>query len=405
LQVDENDGRRGRAKMSDTDVSSGFSGSRDQGDFQRRQLQCDEQSVCSSVTAATGDLQNSLRKSICEFVDGRIPGIAFRRQLHQSGVPVPPDLDRLIRTHEHDNSVSFGAFARVVLRQDRQDNIDRGSFGGFASNSFATNSPGASVPPSPAGTGRPFVAGGGWSDHDRRPSQPPSEAGSSVAGSQVPLRAPFATCADLPPAATTGGGSRSGYSTPGGVPVFRPPSAPATSRSGSAWNGGGGAYRGGYQPSGVTGDFMRWDEKGSAMPSAGGTPRQQSQSQSQNDHPDSRSGVSRGWSPPPQSRRAPQQGNINDMADCLSWPASRESEKPSSQGGRPGKSYGARPAASEILPWAADSENSYGNRQQQSNSIYAAPFGTDKDVQKGPYDAGTSEYQPQRGEDRRNRVF
>jgi Ca2+-binding EF-hand superfamily protein len=96
LQIDENDGRKARAQHRGSDTDSVLSASRDMRDTRGRQH--DEQSVCSSVTAVTGDLHDNLRQAICDFVDGRIPAITFRRQLHHNGVPLSQELDRLIRT-------------------------------------------------------------------------------------------------------------------------------------------------------------------------------------------------------------------------------------------------------------------------------------------------------------------
>lgn len=394
LQVDENDGRRARNNyaMSETDVSSGFSAAQRQPEeFQERRPGFDEQSVCSSsVTAATGDLQNSLRQAICDFVDGRIPAISFRRHLHQSGVPVTFDVDRLIRTHECDNSVRFQDFARAVLRQDRQDHLN--------SVGSATSSPHGRRAPEHFATGGQRGAGSAWSENPERLSQAPSDVGSSASSRQRPYQsnAPWAT-GDSHPQPRVG---RPG-STPGPVPVYRPPSAPASSRYSSDRDGGQGYRRAAAQRD--SRDFLRWDGK---EPSTGSALGQHSQ----NGRPSSRSGeVSRALTPPPQSRHPTQRGS-DEMADCLSWPHGRQQSKPAQLQTRFGKHYGERAPAHEILPWAdtPQSDGSFGvgvDRQLPSRSVYTAPYGTEDDVYGRSEDPGTHEYRPQLPVDPRMRPF
>jgi hypothetical protein len=319
-------------------------------------------------------------------VDGRIPAITFRRQLHRGGVPVAPDLDRLIRIHECDNSVKFQEFARAVLRQDRQDLINA-----RAETPVYANSP-PSVPSR-------LVSRGSWEEEDarRRSVGAPSECGSSASRAQASVRAPYATEDYQPP--TPSGASRSSRSTPN-APGFRPPSAPVSSRPASGSDAG---ARGGY-PQG-RGPGADPSVRHMKEPSVGGTPRRRSQPRS-----DIQNGVggsaSRGSTPPPQVRRGPAD---NNMADCLSWPESNgpSGREPGRGDARFGKRYVARAPARDILPQPdTPYDSGSGAQQQPPPNVYAAPFGTDADCMlRRPEDGGTAEYQPASAENPRARRF
>jgi hypothetical protein len=374
LQIDENDGRRARANNRlESESGTGFSSLRDSApnDFRQQRSQFDEQSVCSSVTASNGNMQNELRQAICDYTDGRIPAVTFRRCLHHSGVPVTSELDRLIRTHESDNSVRFQEFARAVLRQDRHDHLNSGYVTPSGTPSYPVGS--SNVQPSPSASG----VSGHW-----RRSSGPSDAGSSVSGPQArPSQTPFASGGsfDVDSKQTTPRSRRSGPA-PDNVPVFRPPSE-AASRPGTSAAGGSHAYRGyGQQQKESTSNFLCWDTE----PSAASAPRGKQASRS------GRSGAGEGLTP--RSRAGQQSG---EMADCLHWPATRDAGMPGMEDPRAGKrQYAERAAARDILPWSEE-DASYGREQRTTNSVYAAPFGTDFDLRYGrPEDAGTAEYLP-----------
>jgi hypothetical protein len=293
---------------------------------------------------------------------------------------MPPELDRLIRLHECDNSVRFQDFARAVLRQDKQEFIN--------SARSATPTPLNSVPPSPSSVSAraPFAAGGTWAVEARRSAagSAPSENG-SCPGGQAPLHTPWAT-GDVHPGPSSA--SRSGRSTPI-ASSSRPPSAPAGVRPSST--------RGtrGY-PQGDNADMLRWDTKET---SSGSTPRQMRQSGQSR-------GAVRGSTPPPrwQGRAA---GIDNNMADCLSWPDARGPVQDARLGKR---FYAANAPASEILPQAdTPFEHRNGPNSQQRGIFtptYAAPYGTEADYGlKRPEDGGTAEYQPAFVENPRARRF
>lgn len=286
---------------------------------------------------------------------------------------MPPELDRLIRAHECDNSVRFQDFARVVLRQDKQELLN--AMAGYPDScpSFP------SVPPSPSSVG----VRSSRAQDKRRSSKPPSENG-SVRSSQ----APYATGDGYPPAPT-----RSGRSTPS-----RPSTAPAESSEVRRHS------RGGYSRQGDSRDLLRWDTE----PNRSSTPPPQhsfrSGQQSRND------GASRGSTPPPNMRHPRENAmrGSDNMADCLAWPATREQSDPGMEDPRLGKRfYAGRAAAREILPRPEtpyDSEFDGRDARFHRPPQFAAPFGTDADLRlKRPEDGGTHEYQPAYAENPRAR--
>jgi len=105
----------------------------------------------------------SLRQVICAFVDGQLPAVSFRQQLRQHGVQSLPELERLIRTHESDNNVRFGDFARVLMRQ--LPNFDM-SAAKLADVEIGESTQTRSVPGTPSST-RMGTSGGGGSHAGR----------------------------------------------------------------------------------------------------------------------------------------------------------------------------------------------------------------------------------------------
>jgi len=118
LQVEENDGRRGRTYQEVSQASASQSG----------------QSTPCEGSFGHG-APPALRDLICAFIDGAVPAVAFRQQLRSQGVAVGGEIDRLIRTHESDNSVRFADFARVLMRQPSEcgSSLVRGIRGGGGS--------------------------------------------------------------------------------------------------------------------------------------------------------------------------------------------------------------------------------------------------------------------------------
>lgn len=102
LQAEENDGRRARNRYSALDTESSV----------RSSLPSSK-----SVSANTVLDAGTMRKLICDFVDGAVPAVSFWRRLQLNGVPFSPEIDRLIRAHESGNSVGFRDFARLLMRQ------------------------------------------------------------------------------------------------------------------------------------------------------------------------------------------------------------------------------------------------------------------------------------------------
>lgn len=229
----------------------------------------------------------------------------------------------------------------------------------------------SSLPPSPSGVGRgaPFALSGNYDG----PSQVSSELGSARSGGQVsasmrsrarpPLMAPYAND-DYPPPTPSDAASRSGRSTPEEIPVFRQ-------------NGKGPAHK--------------------------GTKDRDGRSRLLDDCDSTASGAR---IPPSQQRPNTAHCGSRDMADCLSWPAKRESFRPRIDASRPGKRYGERGAAQEILPWAAQSADPDFNNRSPHQRSRVAPFGTDADMRhRRPEDAGSADYQPANQVDPRNRPF
>jgi hypothetical protein len=68
-----------------------------------------------SVKSAAA-IPESLSDAVKAFVGGRINSNEFRSVLSRRGVQIVPELDRLIRRHDADNSRAFSEFARVLIR-------------------------------------------------------------------------------------------------------------------------------------------------------------------------------------------------------------------------------------------------------------------------------------------------
>mmetsp|Transcript_56222 Transcript_56222/g.97653 ORF Transcript_56222/g.97653 Transcript_56222/m.97653 type:complete len:596 (-) Transcript_56222:63-1850(-) len=388
MQIDENDGRRARSHypQSETDTSAGYSAPSEDPRYAARPRS--EPSSWSSVT--NGD-NSALRQAICDFVDGNIPAPAFRRQLHQCGVTVTPELARLITRHENANCVKFQEFTRHILRQDRQELINSES----ATPSYPATPGDNSVPHTPpyrmAVESLPYAVGGDWAPTGRSARGPPSDAGSyisrgeasrgsrggaggSYAGGypQQHSRAPYAT-EGSPGLSHHGGLSPDSMRD---VPVFRPdvlgrpPSTPGNMSRGSGRH---------------VRDDVEASEAGSQR-----TPRQYS-------------AMGGGGSSGSQRARTPIRGQEaaasayagNNMADCLQWPTAR----PPEQQERPGKRfYGARDPADCIVPQGGPIHHYEGYRDsgfRDDLEKRLAPYGTERDMaHQRPEHAGTYEYQP-----------
>jgi len=114
LQADENDGRRARNHHEVRSETGSVASSRFHGQDEARQA--------DNASSRTEEM----RQLICGFVDGMVPSVSFRRGLNQLSVEFSPELDRLIRIHESDNSVRFADFARLLLRQASSSSNHRG---------------------------------------------------------------------------------------------------------------------------------------------------------------------------------------------------------------------------------------------------------------------------------------
>mmetsp|Transcript_17585 Transcript_17585/g.48257 ORF Transcript_17585/g.48257 Transcript_17585/m.48257 type:complete len:526 (-) Transcript_17585:118-1695(-) len=169
LQVEQNDGRRGRSGAENLFRPCGGNGtassaasvcSLDDGAGLRNdpRYSGELQSERSSASNYRGS-STDMRQAICDFVDGHIPSVTFRQHLRRNGITADSHLDKLIRTHECDNSVGFKDFARVLQRQsgalDNRSSQNRVDFG---RRSAASSERGSEAKPI-----RPYA-----SDDDRR---------------------------------------------------------------------------------------------------------------------------------------------------------------------------------------------------------------------------------------------
>lgn len=344
LRIEENDGRRARANAGDVDISLDGPAPSVGGHYER--------SSSSSITAANGDLQAAMRQAICDFVDGQIPAVTFRRHLLHAGVIMTPELDKMIRTHECDNCISFRDFAVVVLRQDRQEAINSG-----AATPVYARTPSA-----------PSSLADGWGRRHLRHDPAASDAG-SIAGSDVV------------------GGS-------GGYPQRRARTPQDYSRAAGSAPGGRSdtalearRLRHQQRSAGAGRDFLSWDTDNQGPRGGARTPP-----------PSTRYRGIRGASEAShQALRA-----SDNMADCLAWPTSR-SFAPDDGSSRHGKRYAPREAATSIVPrektpvWSK--MGGYGEGvsdsgfDAQSALRDQVPFGTEADLDwREPEDAGTDEY-------------
>ena len=73
-------------------------------------------SARSDVSSSVRNRDQLIRAAVTNFCDARINSWVFRRQLGEAGVRITREIDRLIRLHESDNSVSTAEIIRTILR-------------------------------------------------------------------------------------------------------------------------------------------------------------------------------------------------------------------------------------------------------------------------------------------------
>lgn len=366
LQIDSNDGRRARNAHGQPEAAPPAfvrgAGAATPQQHQRLETRffaemCQSAASRSDVgstyadTIATEDLSHlpSLRQVMCDFVDGHIPGVTFRMQLQRFGVPMSAMLDKLIRTHECDNSVKFQDLARLMLRQDKQ--IDFG-----ADNSYP---PSGSVTPSGFGSAAPSARGA-------RPGAV-TPTPSSVAGRM------FAPPARDSPAGSLRGGvlidaqedlrsTISGYSQASKAPSTAPFATQEglLSRSHQVDQRQTQRASSSSRAQGNHGDIIGWN--GGPVVKEVGTAR-----------PTRRHLTPQGSQPP----------------TFLQW---QEKERPTtSEASRPGRRlFGLQPTAGEKAPFGRMCD--VGAPGTEAPDL-RRPFGTDRDLSlRRPEDAGTDEY-------------
>mmetsp|Transcript_2550 Transcript_2550/g.7645 ORF Transcript_2550/g.7645 Transcript_2550/m.7645 type:complete len:457 (+) Transcript_2550:1-1371(+) len=283
-----------------------------------------------------------LRQAICDFVDGRIPAVTLREHLRARGVRTTPEVDRLVRQHECDNSVRFQDFARAILRQDSA---------AYAAAAAPSGRGGLSGPPS--GVRTPLEA------------SPAPASGRSHPGGVAELRF---------------GGATPGLSTSPYATADLGDGDEVASRPGTA-----SSYVSVTPPFARYGDLpaplAAWDPRGHRDRSGGA-----SRARSGN-------GDIIGWCgassapPSPPGSSAP---SAVALPDFLQWgPAPGEEESLAQPGKR---HYGRRAPASEAAPFGRECDV---GRKGSGIGPLASPFGTDQDMRlRRPEEAGTDEYRP-----------
>lgn len=384
LQAEENDGRRARnhheVKPSDIEETSGGHAFSDAPLAVRGQ---------QANSAASGDSANiPLRQAIIDFVDGRLSAIAFRQQLRQNGVQSFPQVERLIRTHESDNSVHFGDFARVLMRHLPAVDLSRAAAADAEAEAAESISNGRCTPSSsracasngypPGGRGGsaaarppPFAVGGEWLD---------CEAETSTACSRGP-RSQMGSCQSAGPRSLgSGGGERCG--TPSS-PAQR--SVASSSQPGSCANAS-------------LLSAAPWRE-----PPPHEQQEQERQQQQQRSRPSSASRLQRdsgdilSWKGDQQDQRAPMPRRTPHGFLQGETPATPSSAAPNSSDGRPGKRFfSLGPPAGDSAPFGRASD--VDGPSATSMGSTRSPFGTDVDYRLSrPEDAGTNEYRASEG--------
>jgi len=403
LQIESNDGRRARNALGVPAAPSRLGagaptawGSRQHSEMRYHgesgSASVASQSEVSSHTVPPSGLDDlstphSLRQAICDFVDGNIPAVTFRVHLQRFDVPLTPQLDKLIRTHESDNSVRFQDLARLMLRQES----DRSSGGGAAT---PRNSAAGSVQGSvrTAQNGEAMQAPG--SRDNRQMFAPPSRASytSSVrsgASSAVPYAAGGNWSEDGRSVASQSECSR------------RPPSATGSSSRGlePPWATGQSQSRGQAQ---------RNSQDVRHLHSSNHSERPQPSQSSQRSYPSERqpraNSASRaqghhgdilGWNGPASEESAHIRGRRqvyapsrdNQPSSFLQWQDSNNVATDPRSGKR---LYGGRISASDFAPFGRSTDVHEGG---DGPHVLSSPFGTDQDLHlRRPEDAGTDEY-------------
>jgi len=385
LQVDANDGRRAR-NAHGQHATAGEQANRGAGQgshwgnlapearYHGQSQASQSESASYDITSAE-DLSNpqSLRQTICDFVDGHIPAVAFRMQLERFAVPMTSELDKLIRMHECDNSVRFQDLARLMLRKDKID-AERGPISGSATPRSYVGSAAPSVGESHGYAGS-HVAGG--------------YAGSHMTGSHLGER-------------SQGGYARNGRSDAGRFAAPRD-SAAASVRSNMIPYANGGrwsddarsaASQSSYTPRAAPKVNAPWAvDEGQRQPLE--PPPSRSSSSSLAGH----HGDIIGWNGRPHEQERSVQGSRKEMAhiappggsgpnNFLHW-----EDKTSSRSGddRAGKRlYGRQAPASMQAPFGRSSDVS---QPGTAAPHLFHPFGTYQDMKlRRPEDAGTDEY-------------
>ncbi|CAE8664444.1 unnamed protein product, partial [Polarella glacialis] len=308
----------------------------------------------------------SLRQVMCDFVDGHIPAVTFRLQLQRFDVVITPMLDKLIRTHECDNCVTFGDLARLMLRQDRDAPVEPSQGRGFSSAGSSGGRSGAVTPTPSSRSGRLFAPppreGGGMqfpsgfrADDARSVASQSEYSCASAQRSQV--QPPYAIGQDLLPSQQRSQQQHRQHTSQ--TQQFQAHEQQRQLQPQRARSTSGAQTR----APGHHGDILGWNQPATQVPSTSS----------------SRMHV-----------RAPGT-SAKEQATMLHWPQERgEGAQP--QLGRPGRRLYDRGVNSEKAPFGTISDVSPPGQYQSS---LASPFGTDQDMRlRRPEEAGTDEYRP-----------
>eukprot|EP00930_Biecheleria_cincta_P054808 TRINITY_DN4120_c0_g1_i2.p1 TRINITY_DN4120_c0_g1~~TRINITY_DN4120_c0_g1_i2.p1 ORF type:complete len:521 (-),score=63.13 TRINITY_DN4120_c0_g1_i2:28-1590(-) len=414
LQIESNDGRRARNAHGNPanvpelhrqgaggGVAASSGGLRaDSRYFDSGACSQDGVSSYSDINAAEEELPgpSSLRQAICDFVDCHIPAVAFRTQLQRFGVPMTPHLDRLIRTHECDNSVRFQDLARLMLRQDKQEQFSY-------------------VPSSGASTPRGSIAGSAV------PSVQGSASGYARSGAITPTASSHSEASRrfAPPvregAVTPTASSRSEASRRFAPPVREggPPSSAASGRGNSMPYAAGGAWsEDGYgrrTPSEDARSAAYHSEHShevqtpwaTGQAELAGSRRAHSEASSSRGYHHRNHGDIIGWNDRPSTKERvvtttkrgagvhrPSGGGTSapGQQSFLHW-----GEEPSRNHElRPGKRFFGQPLPASVnSPYGISTDIS--QPAPAEHAALATPFGTDADMRlRRPEEAGTDEY-------------
>jgi len=391
LQAEANDGRRARNALGQISAVGGqfdrgagqashWAGMAPETRFHSHSQASQSDAVSYNDLTSADDLSNpqSLRQTICDFVDGHIPAVAFRMQLERFAVPMTSELDKLIRMHECDNSVRFQDLARLMLRQDKMD----AASGSATPRSYA----GSAVP-----SARDSYGGGSYVGGSNRGSHVGDRGGYGGAGrAATPTRSVTPT-----PSVRSDAGGR--FAAPRDSAASSVRSSTVPYANGGRWSDDARSAASNYSiPTGPVPQVNAPWATGEGYPSERLAPSRGSSSSVQGH------GDIIGWNGNRSEQERDVQSSRKEMAHIAPPFGSGPSqfmnwqERPSSRGGaqddnRPGKRlYGRQAPASMQAPFGRSTDVSQPGKAVPE---LAHPFGTDQDLRlKRPEDAGTDEY-------------